>query len=636
LTQAEAPSTSVTPSPSWREKVDADLDALQGRATDWARLPLRRKIELLEGLRERTAAQAQRWVELATEAKGLKVDSPLAGEEWTSGPWALLYGVNRLVETLASIEKTGEVHLSPGSVRTRPDGQLVVEVFPQSAYDKLLLSGIRAEVWMEPGVTAGNLQQNMAAFYRRKDPEGVVSLVLGASNVASIAPLDVLYKLYAEGSGCLLKMNPVNDYLGPVLEAAFAEFTDAGYVATVYGGADVGAYVAEHSAVDEIHITGSARSHDVILFGPGPEGDQRKRDNRPRTAKRMTSELGNVSPTIVVPGPWSDADVKFQAAHLATQKMHNGGFNCIAAQVVVLPEGWEQGPKLVEAVEQVLGETPRRKAYYPGARDRQRTLVAPHPDAFLVDQPPDDNIPRTVITGLDSAADDEVCFQVEAFASVLAVTNLPGGDPGDYLERAIEFANTRLWGTLGANILVHPTTIKALGSWFEDAIAKLRYGCIAINSWTGVGFLLAQASWGAFPGHTPDDIQSGIGVVAQLAAVRPAPEERHLPAVLPLPSRPAPRPDGDASQATLVHHQQARRSRRQRPGGIRSQPQPAAAARHLLAGAEGLGPARTRLDARTGRCGLETRPRSGDSESQRLGPAADGAGGGGFCRAFVA
>jgi hypothetical protein len=47
--------------------------------------------------------------------------------------------------------------------------------------------------------------------------------------------------------------------------------------------------VAEHSAVDEIHITGSARTHDVILFGPGPEGDQRRRDNRPRTTKRMTS-----------------------------------------------------------------------------------------------------------------------------------------------------------------------------------------------------------------------------------------------------------------------------------------------------------------------------------------------------------
>jgi aldehyde dehydrogenase (NAD(P)+) len=510
LTQAEAPSPAAA---AWRDKVDADLATLQARATEWARLPVDRKVELLAGVRRRTAAQAQRWVELATQAKGLAADSPLAGEEWTSGPWALLYGVNRLIETLSSIARTGEVNLRPGSVRTRPDGQLVVEVFPQSGYDKLLLSGIRAEIWMEPGVTAGNLQQNMAAFYRRKDPEGVVSLVLGAGNVASIAPLDVLYKLYAEGSVCLLKMNPVNDYLGPLLEAAFEEFIDAGYVATVYGGADVGAYVAEHDGVDEIHITGSARTHDVILFGPGPEGEQRKRDNRPRTSKRMTSELGNVSPTIVVPGPWTEADVKFQAAHLATQKMHNGGFNCIAAQVVVLPEGWEQGPRLIEAVEQVLGETPRRKAYYPGAAERQRALVAPHPDAFLVDPPTDGDVPRTVITGVDSADSAEVTFHTEAFASVLAVTSLPGGDPGDYLERAIEFANTKLWGTLGANILIHPATLKALGSRFEDAIAGLRYGCIAVNSWTGVGFLLAQASWGAFPGHTPDDIQSGIGVV---------------------------------------------------------------------------------------------------------------------------
>jgi acyl-CoA reductase-like NAD-dependent aldehyde dehydrogenase len=513
VTQTEAPSTSVDPGLPWRDKVDADLATLQAKATPWARLPIRRKIEMLEGLRRRTAGQAQRWVGLATEAKGLRLDSPLAGEEWTSGPWALLYGLNRLIETLAGIEKTGQVPMRQGSVRTRPDGQLVVEVFPQSLYDKLLLSGIRAEVWMEPGVTAGNLQQNMAAFYRRKNPEGVVSLVLGAGNVASIAPLDVLYKLYAEGSVCLLKMNPVNDYLGPVLEAAFAEFMEAGYVATVYGGADVGAYVAEHRAVDEIHITGSARTHDVILFGTGQEGEERKRENRPRTTKRMTSELGNVSPTIVVPGPWTEADVKFQAAHLATQKMHNGGFNCIAAQVVVLPEGWDQGPRLVKAVERVLAEAPRRKAYYPGAADRQRALVGPHPDAFLVDSPSGDDVPRTVITGLDSAADGEVCFQVEAFASVLAVTTIPGGEPGGYLERAIEFANTKLWGTLGANILVHPATIKELGPRFEDAIAKLRYGTIAINSWTGVGFLLAQTSWGAFPGHTPDDIQSGIGVV---------------------------------------------------------------------------------------------------------------------------
>ena len=44
-------------------------------------------------------------------------------------------------------------------------------------------------------------------------------------------------------------------------------------------------------------------------------------------------------------------------------------------------------------------------------------------------------------------------------------------------------------------------------------LVELRYGTIAINAWTGLGFLSPQATWGAFPGHTLHDVQSGIGVV---------------------------------------------------------------------------------------------------------------------------
>jgi aldehyde dehydrogenase (NAD(P)+) len=512
MTQTALPSSSSA-NPRWRETVDRDLATLQDHAQGWAQLSIATKIELLRGLRTIAAAKAREWVELATRAKGLDMNSPLAGEEWTSGPWAFIYGVNRLEETLQGFDEDGEVRLRKGSVRTRPDGQVVVEVFPQGFYDRLLLSGVRAEVWMEPGVSEASLRQSMAGFYRQRDPRGAVALVLGAGNVASIAPLDVLYKLYAEGSVCILKMNPVNDYLGPLLEEIFAEFVGAGYLRTVYGGADVGTYVAQHNDVDEIHITGSAKTHDAILFGPGPEGEQRRRDNRPLTTKRMTSELGNVSPTIVVPGPWDDADIRFQAEHIATQKMHNGGFNCIAAQVLVMPEGWNQGPSLVDEVERVIAETPYRSAYYPGASGRQQAFASAHPGAHLVDKPSGDVVPRTIIAGLDSDEPDEVCFRSEVFASVLTVTSVAADDPGDYLLAAIDFANDRLLGTLGANIIIHPETMKALGERFEQAVSKLRYGFVAVNSWTGVGFLIAQASWGAFPGHTPDDIQSGTGVV---------------------------------------------------------------------------------------------------------------------------
>lgn len=74
-------------------------------------------------------------------------------------------------------------------------------------------------------------------------------------------------------------------------------------------------------------------------------------------------------------------------------------------------------------------------------------------------------------------------------------------------------SNAETEGTLGANIIAHPTTIKRLGERFESAVTELRYGTIAINAWTGLGYLTARASWGAFPGHTLADIQGGIGVV---------------------------------------------------------------------------------------------------------------------------
>ena len=44
-------------------------------------------------------------------------------------------------------------------------------------------------------------------------------------------------------------------------------------------------------------------------------------------------------------------------------------------------------------------------------------------------------------------------------------------------------------------------------------LIELRYCTIAVNAWTGLGFLTPQATWDAFPGHTLADVQSGIGVV---------------------------------------------------------------------------------------------------------------------------
>src|SRR5437667_181258 len=80
-------------------------------------------------------------------------------------------------------------------------------------------------------------------------PQGALVLVLGAGNIASIAPLDVLYKLYAEGHVCLLKMNPVNEYLGPILEDIFRDLVTDGFVGFAYGSAEVGEYLTRHQGI---------------------------------------------------------------------------------------------------------------------------------------------------------------------------------------------------------------------------------------------------------------------------------------------------------------------------------------------------------------------------------------------------
>ncbi|MCA1656301.1 MAG: aldehyde dehydrogenase, partial [Actinobacteria bacterium] len=192
--------------------VDADLAVLSAHAGEWAGLPLAAKRALLGELHQATPGVAAEWVGLACAAKGIPVDSPLAGEEWISGPMAHLLYTGALGATLDELA-AGRSPVAARSVGEAPGGRVSVRIrMPFDRYDRLLMSGFRGEVWLEPGVTREAAVA--AAGLRTREPDGGgVALVLGAGNIASIAPLDVLYKLYAGGRVVMLKLNPVNDYL---------------------------------------------------------------------------------------------------------------------------------------------------------------------------------------------------------------------------------------------------------------------------------------------------------------------------------------------------------------------------------------------------------------------------------------
>jgi aldehyde dehydrogenase (NAD(P)+) len=175
---------------------------------------------------------------------------------------------------------------------------------------------------------------------------------------------------------------------------------------------------------------------------------------------------------------------------------------------MVLHAGWPQKDRFLQLVKETVAAIPPRPAYYPGAADRQAAAVQAHPQAERLGG----EVPRTRIPSLDPAADNHA-FHTEFFGSVWAETALEAPDTKTFLAEAVRFANDRLMGTLGCQILVHPATAKELGPALEQAIADLRYGTIAVNAWSGVAFLISTAHWGAFPGHPLEDIQSGRGVV---------------------------------------------------------------------------------------------------------------------------
>jgi acyl-CoA reductase-like NAD-dependent aldehyde dehydrogenase len=502
-------------SPSSRPDMDAAVTELGAHKAEWAALPIAERLALIARLRRDFAAVAESWIAASCAAKGLAPGSPQASEEGLAGAYCVLRNLRLLEKSLAGIAAHGRPDV-PGPVTERDGGQVVARVFPQDFYDRLFYAGVIAEAWMQPGVTKERLAETQAVAYSAgAGAAGGVALVLGAGNVSSIGPMDALYKLFVDNRVVLYKAHPVNDYLGPLLAESFRALGERGFFRVVYGGAEAGAYLCSHPGVDEIHITGSDRTYEAIVFGPGEEGRRRKQRGEPILGKPISAELGNVSPVIVVPGPWEDGDFVYQAESLVTMLANNAGFNCNATRVILTHAAWPGRERLLAAMREVLVKIPPRKAYYPGAAERFVAFAAAHPEAERFGARRDDLLPWMLVPGLDSRRRDDICFTTEAFCSLFGEAPIEAASPAEFLQRAVAFANDALWGTLNATLIVHPGSLAdpETARAVEQAIAELRYGTVCVNHWAAAGYALVVTPWGAFPGHTPTDIQSGTGVV---------------------------------------------------------------------------------------------------------------------------
>jgi acyl-CoA reductase-like NAD-dependent aldehyde dehydrogenase len=504
----------TAPPPTSAQQLDRAVARAREGASRFVKLSLDERVRLVRSMQAGYLQIAQASVEAACTAKGIPLGTPVEGEEWTLGPWFVVRHLRLLAKSLQALEKTGNTPV--GKLGRTADQRVSVQVFPTGPIDGLLFQGVRVDVHLQPGVTESEMENSRARFYKRPDHDGRVVLVLGGGNVNGIPSMDVLSKMFNEGKTCILKMNPVNAYLGPFLESAFAAAIAQGFLAVVYGGAEEGSYLATHHDVDEVHLTGSDRTFDNIVWGPpGPERETRKVQGRPVLQKVVTAELGNVSPIIVVPAVYSQKQLLYQAEDVAAGLTCNASFDCNANKVLILSKGWPQREAFLAGVEGALSRAATRQAYYPGAQERYRSYSKDRASIRKFGEETSQRLPWTLVRDLDSNDREERAFAGESFCSILFETEIESADPVEFLDRAVHFANERLWGSLSAGLVVPPRSMKdpMIGSAVEYAITNLRYGAVTVNAWSGYLFGFVSPPWGAHPSSTLSDIQSGSGWV---------------------------------------------------------------------------------------------------------------------------
>jgi acyl-CoA reductase-like NAD-dependent aldehyde dehydrogenase len=501
------------PPPTPKLQLDQSIGEIASHAQEWIELPIEERIALLEQVQIDFRKVWIRWVNYSVAAKGI-IDRK-TGNDWD---WLEISPINRLfsmlLRSLRAI-RDGRMPNDPGDYHILTNGQVAARVYPDSLAHSLTFRNLTIDVWLEPGVTLDEAHSMQAKQYFVADKQGRVALVLGAGNASALPTSDTFHKLFVDLCVVILKMNPVNSYIGPLMEEAFSSLIDRGILRIVYGGAEEGNYLVHHHLIDEVHMTGSDRTFDAIVFGTGEEGRRRKASNTPLVSKPVEGELGCITPWIIVPGDWSEKEVRHQAARMAFWMMRHEGYICFAPRILVLHQSWPHRQLFMDSLQSALESVAPIRAYYPGSAETQRSFVQSHPEAIEIGGDEDDRVPWTIIPNLDPTMREDICFRRESFSGLCGEVTLEAASIPDYLDQAVDFLNETVWGTLSATLVVSERSLAnpEISVAVERAIEKLRYGTVALNGPGTLGFYTMVAPWGGFPGSTLDDIQSGTGRV---------------------------------------------------------------------------------------------------------------------------
>ena len=480
-------------------ELDRNITTLRLNSSELAKISNEELVLLLKKTIQNIHSISYYWATLSAEKKGI-LQKHKEGEEWLGGPFVSILTLQYYIDYLEKNQKL--------DVNKFDETKNSYKVFPNKFIEKLTFPLLNAEIRFSKSMNFEQINEYRGFKQRIGTGKGSVTLVLGAGNVSSIPLLDTIFHLVANRSSILLKLNPVNDYLNPVFQKVFHELIERGFISVINGGIPTAKYLAGHRSIDSIHLTGSNYTYEDIVYGRVLNDKERKLSFLNKLNKKpIFTELGNVTPIIIHPGKWTNAELKFQARKIVTAKLNNSGFNCIAAQVVVLPKGWRSNDKLKKYIKHYLNKIGDTTSYYPGAVESLKDLQNNKNYEQINEQ-------YCSTPFMISDLNNEENFSVEeVWNSTLFFKEIEYTDYESFANNSINYVNNELWGNLGATVLIKDSKKKRNLELVENYKNNLNYGTIAINEWAAIAFIIPTMPWGGYPGNKDNDIQSGQGFV---------------------------------------------------------------------------------------------------------------------------
>lgn len=423
--------------------------------------------------------------ELGTVDAAMK--NKLAGQGAVSVAEGIATTVNAMGNTLKGIQYLYEslekgAMPPPNGARKVGDDLYEVDVFPIRRWDKIVAAKMRGYLH----VSGTPKQVNPL-----DKPAGVIA-VSGAGNYSS--SIESVMALFLENKAVIHKPHELNEASDAVWAKIFAPLVDRGALA--FTGADQSRALPQLEGLDAIYFTGSTGvAHAIQDAASAP----------------LVSECGGNNPCIVVPGTWTEKQMKHWAVQIISAGKLNGGAVCGRPQTIITSRNWSQREEFLAALRKAAAEdTFGTATYYPGSDKNKQCFLDNQQSAELL-RPEGGAHPKSDVVLIPNIDEDDFAVSNEAFCQVFSELPLSAGDSVDeFLTRATEFCNDKLLGTLGCMILVDNNTFKANEARIHQAVRELNYGGIAVNNIPPQIWLNAYLTWGGC-GESTEDFVSGVG-----------------------------------------------------------------------------------------------------------------------------